>query len=116
MELRAYAPFVGRGTSPPPRVSRTCLRARCERIRRSSPTGRRAFFAYVWKGARFVAAELPDRLLRIDEVADALALSTRSTRRLIHDGILEGVRLRGSVRVRRSDVACLIAGGRNVEG
>jgi excisionase family DNA binding protein len=54
------------------------------------------------------AAELQDRLLTIESASEYLALSPRSTRRLIQAGMLEKIQLRGAVRVRLSDVARLI--------
>lgn len=51
-----------------------------------------------------------DRLLRIEEAADILAVSRRQMYRLLEDGLLRPVRLRGSVRLRLSDIEALIEG------
>jgi excisionase family DNA binding protein len=48
------------------------------------------------------------RLLRLREVADVLAVSERSVRRLCRAGLLPTVRLGGSVRFRYVDVQSLV--------
>lgn len=54
--------------------------------------------------------EPQDRLLRVSEAAAILAIHPRSCRRLIDDGLLTRVQLRGAVRVRLSEVTKLVAG------
>jgi len=49
-----------------------------------------------------------DRLLRIKEVADFLRSSDKTVRRLIDDGKLRSVKLRGLRLVRTSEVNALI--------
>lgn len=51
-----------------------------------------------------------DRLLRVGEAADRLAVAPRTVRRMIDDNELPAVRIRGSVRLRASDLDALIAG------
>ena len=58
-----------------------------------------------------------DRLLTLSEVADHLACSLSTVKRLVRDGDLSTVRLRKRApRVRESDLACYVlslnAGGR----
>lgn len=54
-----------------------------------------------------------DRLLRIKEVAEFLRSSDKTVRRLIDDGKLRSVKLRGLRLVRASDVNALIQGATN---
>ena len=51
-----------------------------------------------------------DHLLRVGEAADRLAVAPRTIRRMIDDRELPVVRIRGSVRLRASDLDALIAG------
>ena len=48
-----------------------------------------------------------DQLLRLDEAAAALAVSTRTLRNFVYRGEIEPVRLGRAVRFRSSDVARL---------
>jgi excisionase family DNA binding protein len=51
-----------------------------------------------------------DRLLRIKEVAEFLRSSDKTVRRLIDEGKLRSVKLRGLRLVRASDLSALIQG------
>ena len=48
--------------------------------------------------------EKKDRVLRPDQVAEILKVSRRTVYRLVSEGELEAFRVRGSLRVRQSDV------------
>jgi excisionase family DNA binding protein len=57
-----------------------------------------------------VSPVLGDRLLRIKEVAELLRSSDKTVRRLIDDGKLRSLKLRGLRLVRSSDLSALIEG------
>jgi excisionase family DNA binding protein len=56
--------------------------------------------------------ELHDRLVPIETAAEILAVSKQTVFRMLDDGLLHSVKIRGSRRVRVSDLNALIAGGR----
>ena len=57
--------------------------------------------------------ELTDRLVSLETVAEALAVSKRSAYRIVsEDRVIPSVRVRGSLRVRLSDLEAFIAGER----
>ena len=51
-----------------------------------------------------MSLERGDRLLRVDQAAERLAICTKSVRRLITEGRLQGVKIRRSLRVTLSSV------------
>ncbi len=54
-------------------------------------------------------------LLKIVEAADVLRISGRTVRRLISEGQLPIVRVRGSVRIRRADLEAVATNGTGPE-
>jgi excisionase family DNA binding protein len=59
-----------------------------------------------------IAAPAPKRFYTIQQIADWLAVSTRTVRRWIHDGLLIAHRINGLVRISESDFAAFLAARR----